>query len=109
MVLSTQSIDNANANFEEESNTESTILDNPSMNIENQTQIQQNDFEKSVTEKENHLIGSFNNINLNSTENNMNNHHTNGKATETTAEFIIEDAILNQSNGHKNASIDNVL
>ncbi|XP_055546513.1 inner centromere protein isoform X7 [Wyeomyia smithii] len=88
------------------------------------------DYERSVTEKENFLLGSFNN-NLNSnggsgigssqqpssleSSSSPVGATTNGKSTSgattiaETTELIIEDAIMSgQTNGHKNGSIDNV-
>ncbi|XP_062565229.1 trichohyalin isoform X4 [Armigeres subalbatus] len=95
------------------------------------------DYERSVTEKENLLLGSFNNNlkNSNATSNGGSDNgsslqpslvessstpaaaHVNGKSTNAgdattiaeTTELIIEDAIMSgQTNGHKNGSIDNV-
>uniref|UniRef100_A0A1Q3FVC4 Putative microtubule-associated protein n=1 Tax=Culex tarsalis TaxID=7177 RepID=A0A1Q3FVC4_CULTA len=83
------------------------------------------DYERSVTEKENLLLGAFNNngssagsqqpssLESSSTTPSAT---TNGKSTPgattiaETTELIIEDAIMSgQTNGHKNGSIDNVL
>ncbi|XP_065092882.1 uncharacterized protein ens isoform X9 [Ochlerotatus camptorhynchus] len=93
------------------------------------------EYERSVTEKENLLLGSFNNnMNSNATSNGGSDNGssqqpsslesssmpavgatTNGKLTPgattiaETTELIIEDAIMSgQTNGHKNGSIDNV-
>uniref|UniRef100_A0A1Q3FG55 Putative microtubule-associated protein n=1 Tax=Culex tarsalis TaxID=7177 RepID=A0A1Q3FG55_CULTA len=82
------------------------------------------DYERSVTEKENLLLGAFNNkgssagsqqpssLESSSTTPSAT---TNGKSTPgattiaETTELIIEDAIMSgQTNGHKNGSIDNV-
>jgi hypothetical protein len=68
------------------------------------------DYEKSVTEKENLLLGSFNVKSLSCNTNNSSDSSnlqptTNGK---TTSELIIDDALISsQANGHKNGSIDN--
>ncbi|XP_058840231.1 inner centromere protein A-like isoform X14 [Topomyia yanbarensis] len=94
------------------------------------------EYERSVTEKENYLLGSFNNnLNSNVVASNGGDSDigssqqpsslessstpvgvtTNGKSTPgattiaETTELIIEDAIMSgQTNGHKNGSIDNV-
>ncbi|XP_053697267.1 bromodomain-containing protein DDB_G0270170 isoform X3 [Sabethes cyaneus] len=89
------------------------------------------DYERSVTEKENFLLGSFNNnvnsnggsgigssqqpSSLESGSTPVGGATTNGKSTSAattiaeTTELIIEDAIMSgQTNGHKNGSIDNV-
>ncbi|XP_021704922.1 putative uncharacterized protein DDB_G0271606 isoform X7 [Aedes aegypti] len=88
------------------------------------------EYERSVTEKENLLLGSFNNnLNSNATSNGGSDNGssqqpsslessaatTNGKSAPAattiaeTTELIIEDAIMSgQTNGHKNGSIDNV-
>jgi len=81
----------------------------------NQPQI---DYEKSVTEKENLLMSSFNKMNLNSnglnnnlleTNNNLN--LLNGQhVKDTSSDLIISDAnIIETTNGHDKNSIENTL
>ena len=69
------------------------------------------DYEKSVTEKENLLLGSFNVKNMNNSNNTISSDSSNHQPTtngKSTTELIIDDAIISsQSNGHKNGSIDN--
>lgn len=76
----------------------------------------QQDYEQSVTEKENLLMSSFNKMNLNGnglnnnlieTNNNLNllNGQQNGKADVQTSDFIIGDA----TNGHDKNSIESAL
>ncbi|XP_039429656.1 MAP7 domain-containing protein 1 isoform X13 [Culex pipiens pallens] len=87
------------------------------------------DYERSVTEKENLLLGAFNNNGHDNNGSSAGSQQpsslesssttpgatTNGKSTPgattiaETTELIIEDAIMSgQTNGHKNGSIDNV-
>lgn len=94
----------------EQSNTEDNQNDqSPAPN-------QQQDYEKSVTEKENLLMSSFNKMNLNGnginnnlleTNNNLNllNGQQNGKTDVPTSDFIIADA----TNGHEKNSIESAL
>lgn len=93
----------------EQSNTDS--------NQESQAPVEQ-DYEKSVTEKENLLMSSFNKMNLNGnglnnnlleTNNNINllNGQTNGKA-DAPSDLIIGDVGLS-TNGHEKTSIESAL
>lgn len=94
----------------EQSNSESNQNDqSPAPN-------QQQDYEQSVTEKENLLMSSFNKMNLNGnglnnnlleTNNNLNllNGQQNGKTDVPTSDFIIGDA----TNGHEKNSIESAL
>lgn len=105
--------------LENNNNTNSNATSNGNHNNNN------GDYERSVTEKENLLLGAFNNngssagsqqpssLESSSTTPGAT---TNGKSTPgattiaETTELIIEDAIMSgQTNGHKNGSIDNVL
>lgn len=78
----------------------------------------QNDYEKSVTEKENLLMSSFNKMSLNGnglnnnlleTNNNLN--LLNGQhVKDTSSDLIISDAnIIETTNGHDKNSIENTL
>lgn len=78
----------------------------------------QNDYEKSVTEKENMLMSSFNKMSLNGnglnnnlleTNNNLN--LLNGQhVKDTSSDLIISDAnIIETTNGHDKNSIENTL
>lgn len=95
----------------EQSNTESNQDDQSSA-----PKNQQQNYEQSVTEKENLLMSSFNKMNLNGnglnnnlleTNNNLNllNGQQNGKSDVPTSDFIIGDA----TNGHEKNSIENAL
>lgn len=80
----------------------------------------QQDYEQSVTEKENLLMSSFNKMNLNGTGNGLNNNlietnnnlnllngQQNGKSDVPTSDFIIEGGIA--TNGHEKNSIESAL
>lgn len=97
--------------IEQTLNTEQSKADS---NQDDQPQAQ--DYEKSVTEKENLLMSSFNKMNLNGnglnnnlieTNNNLNllNGQQNGKTTTPTSDLIIDAP----SNGHEKNSIENAL
>ncbi|KAL9698229.1 hypothetical protein quinque_001670 [Culex quinquefasciatus] len=110
--------------LENNNNTNSNATSNGNHNNNN------GDYERSVTEKENLLLGAFNNNGHDNNGSSAGSQQpsslesssttpgatTNGKSTPgattiaETTELIIEDAIMSgQTNGHKNGSIDNVL
>ncbi|XP_070492141.1 ensconsin isoform X10 [Chironomus tepperi] len=106
-------------------NNESEQSDNNKMDVAKEDEVKepekpnqppQNDYEKSVTEKENLLMSSFNKMNLNSnglnnnlleTNNNLN--LLNGQhVKDTSSDLIISDAnIIETTNGHDKNSIEN--
>ncbi|XP_038115574.1 zinc finger CCCH domain-containing protein 13 isoform X2 [Culex quinquefasciatus] len=109
--------------LENNNNTNSNATSNGNHNNNN------GDYERSVTEKENLLLGAFNNNGHDNNGSSAGSQQpsslesssttpgatTNGKSTPgattiaETTELIIEDAIMSgQTNGHKNGSIDNV-
>ncbi|XP_062698136.1 serine-rich adhesin for platelets isoform X1 [Aedes albopictus] len=125
-----QNQENNNSN----SSSNSSSNDNSLVSNNNNNANAAAEYERSVTEKENLLLGSFNN-NLNSSNATSNGGSDNGSSQQPlsleettsaapttngtksgattiaeTTELIIEDAIMSsgQTNGHKNGSIDNV-
>lgn len=94
----------------------------PDSNQQDQSPVEnpQQDYEQSVTEKENMLMSSFNRMNLNGnglnnnqmleTNNNINllNGQQNGKSDVPTSDFIIGDGGI-ASNGHDKNSIESAL